>query len=68
MQRYGKRLQTYRKYIHRELGSSLSVSRFNKAQETEVRRFLVRLLDAPQRLPQHARKYGFIDSGEQSSC
>ncbi|BCS17694.1 cytochrome P450 [Aspergillus puulaauensis] len=56
MQRYGKRLQTYRKYIHRELGSSLSVSRFNKAQETEVRRFLVCLLDAPQRLPQHARK------------
>lgn len=57
MQGYGKRLKAYRKYIHRDLGSSLSVSRFNKTQETEVRRFLVCLLDAPQHLPQHARKY-----------
>ncbi|OJJ00341.1 hypothetical protein ASPVEDRAFT_39786 [Aspergillus versicolor CBS 583.65] len=56
MQRYGKRLKAYRKYIHHDLGSSTSVSRFNKTQETEVRRFLVCLLDVPQRLPQHARK------------
>lgn len=56
MQRYGKRLKAYRKYIHRDLGSSISVSRFNKTQETEVCRFLVCLMDAPQHLPQHARK------------
>ncbi|KAJ0417659.1 cytochrome P450 [Aspergillus carlsbadensis] len=55
MQRYGKRLQTYRKYIHREVGSALHVARFNQTQEIEVRRFLVRLLDAPQNLPGHAR-------------
>ncbi|KAL4923087.1 cytochrome P450 [Aspergillus undulatus] len=56
MQGYGKRLKAYRKYIHRELGSSLSASRFNQTQETEVRRFLVCLLDAPQHLPEHAKR------------
>ncbi|KAL2784224.1 cytochrome P450 [Aspergillus keveii] len=55
MQGYGKRLQTYRKYIHREMGSAATVARFNQTQEIEVRRFLVRLLDAPQDLPGHAR-------------
>jgi hypothetical protein len=57
MQGYGKRLQTYRKYIHREMGSATSVAKFNQTQEIEVRRFLVRLLDAPQDLPAHARGY-----------
>ncbi|KAL3477054.1 cytochrome P450 [Aspergillus californicus] len=56
MQGYGKRLRAHRRYIHRELGSSLSVSRFNQTQETVVRRFLVCLLDAPQHLPEHAKK------------
>ncbi|KAL3462651.1 cytochrome P450 [Aspergillus heterothallicus] len=55
MQGYGKRLQTYRKYIHREMGSAVNVARFDRTQETEVRRFLARLLDAPQNLPGHAR-------------
>ncbi|KAL2819386.1 cytochrome P450 [Aspergillus granulosus] len=55
MQGYGKRLQTYRKYIHREMGSTINVARFDATHETEVRRFLVRLLDAPQNLAGHAR-------------
>ncbi|KAL4994465.1 cytochrome P450 [Aspergillus recurvatus] len=55
MQGYGKRLQAYRKYIHRELGSPLNVARFNPTQDTEVRRFLLRLLNAPQDLPGHAK-------------
>ncbi|KAL4733293.1 cytochrome P450 [Aspergillus similis] len=46
---------TYRKYIHRELGSPLNFARFNLIQDTEVRRFLLRLLNAPQNLPDHAR-------------
>ncbi|KAL5046488.1 hypothetical protein BDW71DRAFT_181799 [Aspergillus fruticulosus] len=55
MQGYGKRLQTYRKYIHRELGLPLNVARLNPTQVTEVRRFLLRLLNVPQNLPDHAR-------------
>ncbi|KAL4745449.1 hypothetical protein BDW72DRAFT_211322 [Aspergillus terricola var. indicus] len=55
MQGYGKRLQAYRKYIHREMGSPLNVARFNPIQDTEVRRFLLRLLNAPQNLPDHAK-------------
>ncbi|KAL4755996.1 cytochrome P450 [Aspergillus foveolatus] len=41
-------------YIHREMGSRLDVARFNPIQDTEVHRFLLRLLNAPQNLPDYA--------------
>ncbi|KAL4801867.1 cytochrome P450 [Aspergillus unguis] len=54
MQPYGKQLKSYRTYVHHEIGSSSSAARFNRAQSIEVRRFLLRLLDAPQHLRRHA--------------
>ncbi|KAF9887204.1 hypothetical protein FE257_010458 [Aspergillus nanangensis] len=56
MLEYSKRFHTYRKNMHREIGSKASVARFNQAQEVEVRRFLLRLLNNPNDLVGHARK------------
>ncbi|CEL10680.1 hypothetical protein ASPCAL13795 [Aspergillus calidoustus] len=53
---YGKRFHAYRKHMHREIGSKLSVARFNTVQETEVSRFLLQLMDKPQGLVSHVRK------------
>ncbi|KAL2803244.1 putative cytochrome P450 oxidoreductase OrdA-like protein [Aspergillus granulosus] len=53
---YGKRFHAYRKHMHREIGSKLSVARFNPVQETEVCRFLLQLIDRPQDLAGHVRK------------
>ncbi|RDW64567.1 cytochrome P450 [Aspergillus mulundensis] len=55
MQGYGKRLRTYRQYIHHEIGTHHAVTRFNQSQDTEVRRFLIRLLETPEHLHEHAR-------------
>ncbi|KAL4900392.1 hypothetical protein BDW74DRAFT_188242 [Aspergillus multicolor] len=55
MQGYGKSLRTYRQYIHHEMGTYKAVSRFDQSQDTAVRRFLLRLLDTPQHLHEHAR-------------
>jgi hypothetical protein len=43
--------------MHREIGSKLSVARFNTVQETEVSRFLLQLIGKPQGLVSHVRKY-----------
>ncbi|KAL3458739.1 putative cytochrome P450 oxidoreductase OrdA-like protein [Aspergillus heterothallicus] len=53
---YGKRFHSYRKHMHREIGSKVGVARFNEVQETEVGRFLLRLVDKPQDLVAHARR------------
>ncbi|KAL3450266.1 putative cytochrome P450 oxidoreductase OrdA-like protein [Aspergillus insuetus] len=53
---YGKRFHSYRKHMHREIGSKLSIARFNDVQETEVSRFLLQLIDRPQALVSHVRK------------
>ncbi|KKK11870.1 hypothetical protein AOCH_005390 [Aspergillus ochraceoroseus] len=53
---YSKRFNAYRRNIHREIGSKVSVARFTSTQEVEVRRFLLRVLDNPQDLLDHTRK------------
>ncbi|OQE16233.1 hypothetical protein PENFLA_c028G11077 [Penicillium flavigenum] len=45
-----------RKHLYQEIGSKNSVSRFNDVQTTEVGRFLLRVLDEPDKLNQHIRK------------
>ncbi|KAJ5673715.1 hypothetical protein N7507_002842 [Penicillium longicatenatum] len=45
-----------RKYLHQEIGSNNSVACFNDVQITEVSRFLLRVMNDPERLQQHIRK------------
>lgn len=54
---YGDHLRAYRKNIHQFMGTRGSVTRFHKHEETEMRRFLLRLLKEPTKLQQHIRKY-----------
>ncbi|GAT21241.1 cytochrome P450 oxidoreductase OrdA-like [Aspergillus luchuensis] len=51
-----QRIRATRKNLHREIGSNNSVARFNEIQIAEVGRFLLRVLDAPDKLMQHIRK------------
>ncbi|KAJ5673894.1 hypothetical protein N7462_009333 [Penicillium macrosclerotiorum] len=47
-----------RKHLYQEIGSNKSVSRFNEIQTAEVSRFLLRVLEEPDKLQQHIRKLG----------
>lgn len=38
-----------RKFLHRELGTSVSAAQFRDAQESEVKRLLVRTLREPEK-------------------
>lgn len=60
MQPYSDRFRTYRKVMHRVLGSKVTAARFNPLQEVEVRRFLLRVLDRPNDLVQHIRTYVLV--------
>ncbi|KAI2824969.1 hypothetical protein CBS115989_390 [Aspergillus niger] len=51
-----QRFRATRKNLHREIGSNVSVARFNEIQTAEVGRFLLRVLDAPDKLMKHIRK------------
>ncbi|PGH04426.1 hypothetical protein AJ79_07082 [Helicocarpus griseus UAMH5409] len=53
---YSKTLHSYRKHMHREIGSKQSVSKFDHIQKFEVHRFLLRSLDRPNDLVAHVRK------------
>lgn len=46
-----------RKALGHQIGSKTAVSRFNAVQDLEVRRFLLRVLEDPDKLLQHIRKY-----------
>ncbi|KAL4883962.1 putative cytochrome P450 oxidoreductase OrdA-like protein [Aspergillus karnatakaensis] len=54
--RYSKRVHAYRKKMYQEIGTKAGVARFQQTQDIEVGRFLLRMLDAPERLTKHARK------------
>lgn len=45
-----------RKHLYQEIGSNKNVSRFEDVQATEVARFLLRVLEEPDKLQQHIRK------------
>ncbi|PYH49722.1 cytochrome P450 [Aspergillus saccharolyticus JOP 1030-1] len=53
---YTDTLKVHRKLLHKQVGSVNSVARFNRVQEAEVGRFMLRSLDAPQDLIAHIRK------------
>ena len=54
---YSKRFRATRKLFSKTLGSNLAVSRFNPLQEVEGGRFLLRVLENPDALVEHIRKY-----------
>ncbi|KAE8375526.1 cytochrome P450 [Aspergillus bertholletiae] len=49
-------LKDMRKALGYQIGSKKAVSQFNTVQDLEVRRFLLRVLEDPDRLLQHIRK------------
>ena len=56
MIRYSDRSRAIQKAMSKEIGSKVAVSRFHGLQEAETRRFLLRVLEAPQDLRDHIRK------------
>ncbi|KAB8249281.1 cytochrome P450 [Aspergillus flavus] len=52
---YSDRSRAIRKAMNKEIGSKVAVSRFNALQEAETRRFLLRVLEAPEELRNHIR-------------
>ncbi|GKZ23616.1 hypothetical protein AbraIFM66951_009891 [Aspergillus brasiliensis] len=58
-----QRIRATRKNLHREIGSNNSVARFNEIQMVEVGRFLLRVLDAPDKLMQHIRNVTTREAG-----
>ncbi|KAE8386676.1 cytochrome P450 [Aspergillus alliaceus] len=53
---FSDRSKAIRKAMNKEIGSKVSVSRFNELQDVEARRFLLRVLETPENLTQHIRK------------
>jgi hypothetical protein len=54
-QQNSNRFRAYRKNIGRILGSQTAAAKFNTLQDVEIRRFLLRLLEKPDKLVQHIR-------------
>ena len=54
-QMYSDRFRAYRRAIHGVMGTKAAVARFYPHQDVEVRRFILRVLDDPERLQQHIR-------------
>lgn len=54
-QEYNPTFRRYRKLLHRELGTKVSASAFNGAQEIEVNRQLVRALNEPGKWLEHLK-------------
>jgi len=52
---YSNRFRAHRKQTAQVLGSKVAVSRFNLLQEVEVGRFLLRMLESPNDLPEHTK-------------
>jgi hypothetical protein len=50
---YTPTFRRYRKYLHQELGTKVSAAQFRDAQEIEVKRQLVRSLNAPEKWLDH---------------
>jgi hypothetical protein len=53
MQTYSDRFRAYRKAMQPYLGSEAAVAQYNTLQETEVHRFLLRVVNDQARLAEH---------------
>jgi cytochrome P450 len=54
-QPYGKTFKQQRKLIHQQLGTKATASRFREVQDVESRRFLLRILESPEKLSTHIK-------------
>ncbi|KAI1333660.1 cytochrome P450 oxidoreductase OrdA-like protein [Xylariaceae sp. FL0016] len=54
-QPYSQRLRSYRRVIHKFVGTPAAMQRYQGLQEVEVHRFLLRTLEKPKDLVQHIR-------------
>ena len=55
-QTYDAMFRKCRKFLHRELGTKASSATFRGAQETEVKRQLLRTLTKPEKITEHYKK------------
>lgn len=53
MQTYSDQFRAYRKAMQPYLGSETAVAQYNGLQETEVHRFLLRVLHEPKKFAEH---------------
>ena len=60
-QMYSERFKAYRRNVHAILGTRAAVSKFNELQETEARRFALRVLNTPENLTHHIRTYATLN-------
>jgi hypothetical protein len=54
---YNERFKTYRKNMARIIGSKTAAAEYNGLQEAEVGHFLLHVLDKPENLVNHIRKF-----------
>lgn len=57
LMRYGDRFRTIRKNVHQYLGTGNSMLQHHPMEETEARRFLLRVLKSPNKLADHIRTF-----------
>ena len=55
LQPYGSVMRAVRKFLHGAVGTKASLAQYAELQETEVRRFLLRVLERPEGLRDHIR-------------
>jgi hypothetical protein len=58
----GDRFRRHRRYFHRLIGSNSAMKQFQPMEEVETHRFLRRVLNEPEDLSAHIRRYVFIIS------
>lgn len=54
---YGQRFRNYRKLFHQLIGTHSTMAQFLPTEEIETHRFLKRVLERPNDLAAHIRKY-----------
>lgn len=54
---YGDRFRRYRRFFHKLIGSVNAMKQFYPIEDAEARRFLRRVLDDPNNLSAHIRRY-----------
>ena len=57
MQHNSSRFRAFRRCIFQAIGTRSAVARHSKFIEVEARRFLLRMLESPEKVMQHIRTY-----------
>lgn len=54
---YGDRFRRYRRFFHKLIGSGAAMKQFHPIEEVEARRFIRQVLEDPNKLSAHIRRY-----------